>query len=326
MTKKILITGGVGFSGSAFVEYLVENTDWKITLIDRFSYAGRLASIAHIPQHNIKIVYHDFSSPFTDKLIRSIEEQDYFCHMGAETNVLNSFNNPKPFIDSNVIGTMNVLEAARMLQPEKILNISTDEAIASVSDLSGNPKTELDKLNPSNVYSATKCCAELMGYSYHRSYGVPVITTRTSNMFGPRQHVEKFVPMTIGKILRGETVDIHVKIDKETGEQQMGSRQWTYVVNQAVFLHKLLISGVPGQIYHLSGIRKTNLEIAHLLGDLLGKIPKIRFVDVLDKWRGHDLHYNVAGSHISLPIEYPFEESMQKTIEWYADPKNRSWL
>jgi len=316
MSTKFLVTGAAGFAGSHIAEELLQYEDAEVISLDRLTYAGRLDRLAHLPRNRIRAIYHDFRAPLSDALLKHIGPVDYIIHNGAESHVARSFKTPRLFVDSNIIGTLNMLEAARKLQPKKFIYVSTDEVFGPAQE---EPYKETDPLRPTNPYAATKAGGELLAYSYFRSFGLPVIITRTMNMFGERQHPEKFVPMTIGKILRGEQIDIHV-----SAAGKCSSRQWLHARVQGQMLCFLLREGMPGQKYQMAGTPASVLEMAQLIAKFLD-MP-LRWRDVLPDRPVHDLSYAVDDSSLRK-IWTPtlnFEDSLRQTVLWSA--ANPLWL
>lgn len=318
--KKVLITGGAGFTGSHIVERILRETEWKIISLDRLTYAGSLDRLAHLPKERIKVVHHDFRVPFEAQLLRELDGVDYIIHNGAETHVKRSFTTPGLFIESNIIGTFHVLEAARKLSPERFLYTSTDEVFGPSSV--NQCFTENDSLIPSNPYSASKAGGEMLVRAYFRSFQLQTITTRTMNMFGERQHPEKFIPMTIRKILQGEKVTIHV-----SPKQEIGSRQWLHASVQASAIIFLLEKGVPGEVYHIAGENHCNLSIARRIADILEMDLGWSLVNAYEEFPAHDLHYSIDATKI-LKLGWfnraSFEAQLAKTVRWTKE--HPDWL
>lgn len=288
MAVTILVTGISGFAGSYIAEEILKYEDCSIVGLDRYSYAGPMKNLAHLDQSRIKLVYHDFTHPL-DAILPSLGNVDYILHNGAETHVKNSLTDPAPFIASNIMGTFNMLEAARILKPKKFLYVSTDEVFGA----STIPHKEDDALTPSNPYSATKAAGEYLVRAYGRTYGVPYIITRTTNLFGKRQHPEKFVPMVLNHLRNHSIVDIHTDANGE-----MGSRQWIHASDQASALVFLLKSDFVNETFHIAGERKTNLEIADILARATGETLFWNQINARQLFSGHDLHYALDDSKL----------------------------
>lgn len=301
--SRFLVTGGCGFAGSHIVEELCQ-TDNDVVVMDCLTYAGRLENLLG---WDCTLVHHDFSQPIPD----TIKPVDYVIHNGAESHVLRSLQDPEKFVRSNVVGTLNLLEWSRKTGVKKFVYVSTDEVFGP-SML--RAYTESDVLRPTNPYSATKAGGEFLAHSYFRSFGVPVVITRTVNMFGERQHPEKFVPLVIKKLLDDEVVDIHAEKD------EIGSRHWLYAGEQAQGVAWLAEHGEPGRSYHVaSGARRTNLAMAELIAKIVGK--PLQYQLVRYAWSGHDLHYDIRESSESKnwKSSESFEDQLAKTVNWYLE-------
>jgi dTDP-glucose 4,6-dehydratase len=303
---RALLTGIAGFSGSHIAEQILKTTDWDIVGLDCLTYA---ADVDNIPcSKRVSFICQDFSEPM-NKWLEIIGPIDYIAHVGAETHVKNSLENTEPFIKSNIVGTYQMLELAKILKPKKFIYVSTDEVFGT--SLVGHK--EEDTLNPSNPYSASKAAGEMLVKAYHSSFGVPAIITRTTNIYGSRQHEEKFIPMTIGKIRRGETIEIHS--DKKG---IVGSRQWIHASDQALALIFLLQNGEIGETYHIAGQRRSNLDVLIALEDLITtRKSNIRNVDAFKQYPGHDLHYALDDSKIremGWAPKLSFEEGLALTV------------
>lgn len=307
--SRFLVTGAAGFVGSHIVEELLHRNH-DVVALDCLTYAGALGNLAHLIGKRLTIVHHDFTNP-----LPNIGNFDYIIHNGAQSHVKRSLDNPEVFVKSNTIGTLNLLEYARRGNLKKFVYVSTDEVFGPAKP---TPYKESDALNPTNPYSAAKAGGEFLAHSYYRSFGVPVVTTRTSNIFGERQHNEKFVPLVVGKVLRGEVVDVHANPRGRLDDYEVGSRNWLYAGEQARALATLAEHGIPGQVCHVSaGVRKSNLEIAELIAKILDVPLKYRIVNGN---RGHDFHYALKESPQSIywKSTKPFEELMKQTVNWYA--------
>lgn len=324
---RILVTGACGFVGSHIIDVLTENwnpyiRDREIIALDSLTYAGRLDRIEEFRHRNVKFQYHDFRFPLSPALLKNIGPVDYIVHNGAETHVSRSFKDPRIFVDSNIIGTMNMLEAARVLKPKKFIYTSTDEVYGP--NISETGFTETDALNPTNPYAAAKAGAEYIAYSYYRSFGVPVVITRTMNMFGEKQHPEKFIPLVIKKILNSEIINIHgITVENQWVS---GQRCWLYVKDQARAIEFLLEKGIAGETYNISGTKRSNWFIANFIGDLLNHIPWAMTKTESDR-PVHDFSYSVDDRKIrslGWKPEYSIESSLKQTVEWTL--KHREFL
>jgi dTDP-glucose 4,6-dehydratase len=266
------------------------------------------------------MVFHDFRQAFSGALLRDIGEVRYVIHNGAETDVYSSLREPHRFIESNIIGTMHVLDACRSLQPEKVVYTSTDEVFGPAPD--GVWFDEEAAIHPSNPYAASKAAGECLANAWFKSFGVSAITTRTMNMFGEMQYPEKFVPMVIRKLIQGEKIQLHAS---KTGE--MGSRHWIHARNQADAILFILKKGKVGETYHVVGREYTNQQIASFIAEFANKVLVSETVDAETHRPGHDLRYALDGTKLRLLGWEPpvlFLESLKNTVEWTM--KHREWL
>ena len=328
MIKNILITGGCGFIGHHFVEHLYLTTDWNIIVIDKLSYASngfeRLRDTDTLNSERIKVFTTDLILPLSDGLIKEIGEINYIVHMAAETHVDNSIKNPKLFIENNIQSTYNLLEYARNYLPnlDQFFYFSTDEVFGPA--LGDTLYKEWDRHRPTNPYSASKSAAEQICIAYENTYKIPLKIVNVMNAFGERQHVEKFIPLCIKKILNGEKIYIHSYPDKKTS----GTRFYIHGRNIAAAVLFLIENGKIGEKYNISGEREvSNLEMAQMIAKFVGKPLDYEMVDFHSDRPGHDLRYGLDGSKLfemgfQLPLN--FEESLRKTVEWTLE--NRKWL
>ncbi len=343
--SKILITGGAGFIGHHVVEHFLKKTDFEIAILDRLSYSSsgleRLRDIEVMkelnePGNRVKIFTADFTKPIVDGLADEIGQVDYILHMGAETHVDNSIENPEPFVLSNVVGTLQMLQFARTQKALKaFIYFSTDEVFGPAPE--GVAYAEWARYNSGNPYAAAKAGGEELALAFANTYRVPVMITHTMNVFGERQHPEKFIPKVIRKVLAGETVTIHANKDKT----KAGSRYWIHARNVAgavLFLIDLrekqiasdergLATPVADKFNIVGELEVDNLEMAQYIAEVLGKELKHEMVDFHSSRPGHDLRYALDGSKMkllgwSLPLS--FLESLKHTIEWTI--KNDKWL
>lgn len=337
MSKNILITGAAGFIGSHLCEHLLKNTDWTITIIDRLTYAGNLSRLAQMDiwekeRRRVTFKYHDFRSPFTGKVLEQITEKplNYIIHMGGETHVGNSLKQPLIFAESNVIGTINMLELAKFATPDKFLFVSTDEVYGPVEG--DQLHVEGEPHRPSNPYSASKSGAEDFCYAYLKSFGVPVIITNTMNNFGERQDAEKFVPMVLKNIVSNQPVNIHCKLsppheDCEQAVLDISSRCWLHARNHADGLLFIIDHGKIGERYNIVGVRRNVLEMAEMIAKFAKCKLDPKFIDFHTYSPGHDLHYGLDGSKLvtmGWQAPFDFESSLKKTVKWTMD--HSEWL
>lgn len=352
MKPKILITGGCGFIGHHVVEHLLKNTNWDIVILDRLNYASkgfeRLRDIEVFPDNEkrVSIFTYDFVNPIEEGLLQEIGQVDYILHMGAETHVDNSIKEPMKFVYNNVVGTGNILQFARIQTSlKRFIYFSTDEIFGPAPE--GVAYKEWDRYCSTNPYSATKAAGEELAIAYANTYNIPVTITHTMNVFGERQHPEKFIPKVVKKVLKGETVDIHASKDKK----QAGSRFWIHARNVAAAIHLLLekepllndyekigdkTHWLPVSKWNIVGEKELdNLELARAIHRILAEQKladtelRYNMVDFHSSRPGHDLRYALDGTKLKAAgFELPmnFEETLEKTIKWMVAPVNNKWL
>jgi dTDP-glucose 4,6-dehydratase len=325
---KILITGGCGFIGHHFVEHVCKSTDWDIIIIDRLSYASngfeRLRDTDTLNDKRIKVYTCDLILPLSEGIIKEIGEVDYIVHMAAETHVDNSIKTPELFLDNNIKSTFNLLEYARNHLPnlKTFFYFSTDEVFGPA--LGDTLYKEWDRHKPTNPYSASKSAAEQICIAYENTYKTPLMIVNVMNAFGERQHVEKFIPLCMKKLLNNEKIYIHSYPDKKTA----GTRFYIHGRNIAAAVLFLIKNGEIGEKYNISGEKEvSNLEMAQYIAKFMNKELDYEMVDFHSDRPGHDLRYGLDGSKLfdmgfKLPLN--FEESLRKTVEWTLD--NQKWL
>src|ERR1035437_1077427 len=327
---RVLLTGGNGFAGHHVAESLLKNTDWNIDIMDRLSYASngysRLKEVDCYDDSRIRHFSHDFTMPIVEGLQDELADTDYIIHMGAETHVDNSIENPEPFVRCNVLGTMNVLEFARRCKDlKKLFYMGTDEVFGPADrELVPNGFKEWDRYNSTNPYSASKAGGEELCLAWANTYGTPVIIGHTMNIFGERQHHEKFIPKVIRAVLTGEKVYIH----SDASLTVSGSRFWIHARNVAQAILFLLENGENRDKYNIVGEKEvSNLEMAEFIAKVLGKELNYEIVDFHSSRPGHDLRYGLDGTKLKeMGFHYPksFEDSLAKTIEWTL--KHPKWI
>jgi len=342
MPKTILITGGAGFIGHHLIEHILKNTDWKIVILDALTYAGDLNRLIDIniwekEKYRVKFIWHNLGSPISKNIHKLIGPVDYIWHLAAETHVDRSLEDSIPFVLSNVLGTANLLEYVKHYQPnlKKFLYFSTDEVFGPAPQETFF--AEAYTCNPSNPYAATKEGSEALSKAFAFSFGIPVMITRTMNCFGERQHPEKFIPKTVGAILKGDLVTIHGI------PPQISSRCWIHARNVGDALLFLMEKGEIIRkeqqfdpqygIYHIVGEERDVLYLANRISEIIkGRKLDDREIEYVDFHRtrpGHDLRYALSGEKIAKMGWKPklsLEESFEKMIKWMIRPENQKWL
>jgi dTDP-glucose 4,6-dehydratase len=353
---RVLVSGAGGFAGHHFLEHALVNTDWDIVATDSFRHKGKTDRIAEVLvngpnrvskgpwDYHVEVLTHDLTAPFSEQSVERLGQIDYIVAYASESHVDRSISDPVPFVRNNVDVALNTLELARRLRPRALVWISTDEVYGPVeaTDLKGHP--EWDTIMPSNPYAASKAAQEDIAFSYWRTYGVPLVFVNCMNMIGERQDPEKFVPMVISKVLRGETVGIHAQ------GAEIGTRHYLHARNLAdgiLFLLKNQVGdfkgpsmfGVHGRAlqdprsdrpdrYNIATPdRIDNLTLAQMIADFAGRHLSYQFQDFHSTRPGHDPHYGLDPSKMeSLGWKPPLslEASLKQTVEWTM--RNKNWL
>lgn len=307
---RMLITGGAGFIGSNFVHCLAENRDYELLVLDKLTYAGSLKNIQEV-RNKIEFIHGDIADQET--VSRVMRDCDMVVNFAAETHVDRSIEDPGIFVKTDVIGTYNLLENVRKYDVERYLQISTDEVYGSIESGSFTEKSNLD---PSSPYSASKAGGDLLVGAYWKTYGTPVIITRSSNNFGPRQYPEKLIPLFILNALHDNPLPVY-------GDGK-NVRDWIYVMDNCKGIEVTLLKGKLGELYNIGGgNERNNLEITRLILELLNK-PESLITFVKDRL-GHDRRYSLDSSKImklGWKPEITFEEAMKETINWYKEYRN----
>ena len=315
--SKILVTGGLGFIGSNLITKLLEKK-YKVLNIDKISYASNFYNTKDFSKNkNYKFIKCNLSNlKKLQKIINKFKPSGIF-NVAAETHVDRSIDGPKSFIDSNIIGTFNLLEIIRNYKNKiKIVHISTDEVYGDV--LKGRSKED-DPYKPSSPYAASKASSDHLVYSYVKTFNIPAIITNCSNNFGPRQHPEKLIPKLIYNILNNKNLPIYGK--------GKNSREWIYVGDHCDALIKVYKSGKLGKFYNIgSNYNIDNLTVVKKLLNIakkkinLGKNVKIKFVK--DR-PGHDMRYAINSNKIKNELKWKpkvnFMDGLEKTFDWYKD-------
>lgn len=327
--KRVLITGGAGFIGHALIEHLLETTDFHVVSLDRLDVSGCLSRINDVISKDerwrsrVSVVWHDLKAPLNDHVISSLGSIDYILHLAASSHVNRSIEFPLQFIMDNVVGTCNLLDYARKSckSLELFLYFSTDEVFGPAPE--GVVFKEDDKYNAKNPYSASKAGAEELCNAYANTYGMPIIVTHTMNAFGPRQHLEKFIPMLIHKLSNDEDVTIH---SNKQGTKS-SSRRYLFSKDVAEAVRFLMLNGVPGQKYNVcSDLETDNLSLALLIAKLMNKELKYELKYPEKERPGNDFRYAVSGEKLhdlGWNQDVTLEEGLRKTIEWYV--ANPGW-
>ncbi|OPY28782.1 MAG: dTDP-glucose 4,6 dehydratase [Methanobacterium sp. PtaU1.Bin242] len=307
---KMLITGGAGFIGSNFVHYIHDNYDYQIVILDKLTYAGNKDNLKDILDE-IQFIKGDIGSQ--EDVKTAMKDCDVVVNFAAETHVDRSIEDPSIFVKTDVLGTYNLLEQVRKYDVEKYLQISTDEVYGSIENGSFS---ELSNLDPSSPYSASKAGGDMLVRAYYKTYDLPVLITRSSNNYGPYQYPEKLIPLFILNAMKNKPLPVY-------GDGQ-NVRDWIYVLDNCKGIDTILNKGKIGEVYNIGGgNEKTNLEITHLILDILEKPESlIKFVD--DRL-GHDRRYSLD-SHKTQELgwkpNWSFEDGLRETVGWYKENKD----
>ncbi len=327
----ILVTGGAGFIGSALVRHLLENTAHVVVNVDKLTYAGHLASLAPVADHPRHRFEHVGIAEA--EAVRRLFERyrpDAVMHLAAESHVDRSIDGPADFIQTNIVGTYVLLEAARTcwqgLPPERrdafrFLHVSTDEVYGSLG--AGDYFREDTPYDPRSPYSASKASSDHLARAWHHTYGLPVLVTNCSNNYGPRQYPEKLIPVVILNALRGKPIPVY-----GTGENV---RDWLYVEDHVRALLAVLREGRPGQTYNIGGrSEKSNIEVVRQICAVLdeehprsGRGSYAEQVAFVEDRPGHDFRYAIDAGKIGRELGWTpaerFEEGLRKTVRWYLE-------
>lgn len=311
---RIVVTGGAGFIGSNFVRHLLrEHDDVEVVNLDKLTYAGNLENLRDVEDDPR---YSFVRGDICDGAVvhAALAGADAVVNFAAETHVDRSISDPQDFIRTDVLGTHTLLEAVRELGVDRYIQVSTDEVYGSIDE---GAFTEDSDLDPSSPYSASKAAADLLVLAYHRTYGTPVLVTRSSNNYGPYQYPEKIVPLFITNALDGEPLPLY-------GDGR-NVRDWLYVEDNCAAIDLVLREGTPGTVYNVAGGAEVeNLELTHRIIELLGKDPGlIRFVP--DR-PGHDRRYALDCSRLRAlgwAPRTPFIDGLAATVAWYCE--HREW-
>ena len=308
--KKLLVTGGAGFIGSCFIRHILNKyPDYQVINLDALTYAGNLENLNDVKNNpNYTFVKGNICDK---KLVRDLISQvDWVVNFAAESHVDRSITEPEIFVETNIQGTLNLLEACKEIGIERYLQVSTDEVYGSLGKT--DYFTETTPIAPNSPYSASKASADLLVQAYFETYALPTLITRCSNNYGPYQYPEKLIPFFISQLLKGEKVPVY--------GDGMNVRDWLYVYDHCEALDMVLHNGKFGEVYNIGGHNeKTNLEITKIILSAMGKDENsIKYVE--DRL-GHDKRYAIDNTKIQTQLGWKpsmtFEEGIKLTIDWY---------
>jgi len=328
--KKVIVTGGAGFIGSAVIRDLIQNTNIEVINIDKLTYAGNLESLKLVEESpKYKFIKADICNKEEILKIFEDEKPDGVMHLAAESHVDRSIDSPADFIETNIIGTYNLLEASRKVfqnNPNFIFHhISTDEVFGDL-ELDDAPFTETHSYSPSSPYSASKASSDHLVRSWGRTYNLPIVVTNCSNNYGPFHFPEKLIPHVILNALAGKPLPIY-----GDGKQ---IRDWLFVEDHAKALIKVIQEGIVGETYVVGGNNeKANIEVVETICDILQEKvldSGIKYRDLITFVKdrpGHDRRYAIDASKIKNELGWTptesFETGLEKTIDWYLE--NEDW-
>ena len=318
--KKIIVTGGLGFIGSNLIDYLI-NKNYFVINIDKITYSSNFYNTNEFKKSKYyKFIKCDIKNKKIEKILFKYKPECIF-NLAAETHVDRSIDNPEKFMQSNIIGTFNLLECFKKFSNKhksKLIHISTDEVYGDV--LFGRSK-ENDPYQPSSPYAASKAASDHLVRSYLRTYKIPAIVTNCSNNYGPKQHPEKLIPKLIYNILNGKPLPIY--------GNGKNSREWLYVIDHCAALYKVYRKGQVGEFYNIGSNKNlNNLEVSRKLLDVSKKIVKLdkktKIFFVKDR-PGHDVRYALDSKKIKKNLNWrpkiSFEEGIKLTFKWYNENK-----
>ena len=340
--KRVLITGGAGFIAHHTIKLILENTDWEIVSLDRLDYSGNLNRIADMMsefdkknQRRVRIVFHDLRAEVNEMLKADLGNFDYIIHMAASSHVDRSIDDPMSFVLDNVVATCNILNFCRKNDSlKRFIYFSTDEVFGPAPK--GVNYKERDRYNSTNPYSATKAGGEELAVSFENSYKLPIYITHTMNVFGERQHPEKFIPMVIRKVRDNESVTIH----SDESKKIPGSRHYIhakdvadgclYLLNNESKINNLKkdYGGAKCPKFNLVGpIELNNLDLANKIAKAQNKNLKYEMVDFHSSRPGHDLRYSLDGKlmeELGWSPKISIDERINQVVNWSLN--NDRWL
>lgn len=334
----VLVTGGCGFAGHHLVEHLLATTNHRVVILDSLTYAGRADRLTDIEGYDpdrVRILWHDLRAPLPAH--PALEDVTAVLHLAAESHVDRAIANPVPFVANNIMATLNLCEWARHRELTHFVQISTDEVYGPAAE--GHAHREWEPAIPSNPYAASKAGQEAIAISFWRTYGLPVVITNTMNLYGERQHPEKFVPMLVRNISQGKRVKLHGRplpgiVTGLTWEPS--ARHWLHARNHADALCWIL-ERTPARYgdkdvdrpdrWHVAGEERTVLEMADLVGQILHWQPAIMWEDYHSSRPGHDHRYALDSSKIHAAGWKPplsLDDALERTVRWMV--AHPAWL
>lgn len=332
---KLLVTGGAGFIGSNLVQHIIDRPEVeKLVNLDCLTYAGHLANLERVANHE-RYRFEKVDLRDKSEVMRVVKEHGitHVMHLAAESHVDRSIDGPGDFIQTNIVGTFNLLEACRVAwldggtadEDRRLLHVSTDEVYGSLGET--GLFTETTPYAPNSPYSASKASSDLLVRAYHHTYGLPTVMTNCSNNYGPYQFPEKLIPVVIDKVVNRQSIPIY-------GDGK-NIRDWLYVTDHAEALWQVLLKGGLGESYNIGGNNEwANIDIVNLMCDVIDELrPDLggdsrSLITFVKDRPGHDRRYAIDASKTEREIGWSpvesFETGIRKTIGWYLE--NRPWI
>ena len=309
----VLVTGGAGFIGLNFVHYLLEHTSYQITVIDSLTYASHPQEIQALTSDpRLRFVKGSISNK-SDLEATMDRKYEAIVHFAAESHVDNSIQNADDFIQTNIVGTYQLLEQLKSGAAKRMIHVSTDEVYGTLTPVQ-QPFTELSPLSPNNPYSATKASSDLLVRAYYETFKLPLLITRCSNNYGPFQNKEKFIPTIVLKALQDQQIPVY-------GDGQQ-IRDWLYVQDHCKAISLILESGTPGEVYNIGGgNERKNIDVVKRILEIMGKSDKL--IEFVEDRKGHDRRYAIDSSKLQNELGWKqtstFDQSLLNTVQWHIN-------
>ncbi|MDA0836713.1 MAG: dTDP-glucose 4,6-dehydratase [Planctomycetota bacterium] len=314
----ILVTGGAGFIGSNFVRYILEEHDeFKVLNLDKLTYAGNLENLKEVEANqNYEFVCGDICNADLVSLLLRQHSISAVINFAAESHVDRSIAGAAEFVQTNVQGTLNLLDRAKEHGIDRFLQVSTDEVYGSLGDTGAF--TESSPLQPHNPYSASKASADLLVHSYHHTFGMPVLITRCSNNYGPYQFPEKLIPLMISNAMEGKPLPVY-------GDGK-NVRDWIHTLDHSKAIEAVLLNGKPGETYNIGSENEwANIDLVHRILELVGASEDL--ITFVKDRPGHDRRYAIDASKAKAELgwgpQIGFEDGLAETVNWYK--QNQEW-
>jgi dTDP-glucose 4,6-dehydratase len=309
----ILITGGAGFIGLNFVNFILKNTDYEITILDALTYASHPEEINKLIK-NPRVRFIQANIIDTEEIKPALDRvYEVLVHFAAESHVDRSIKDGEIFIQTNIIGTFNMIQIVMDGFAKKMIHVSTDEVYGTLQK-NEKPFTEHSPIAPNNPYSASKASSDLIVRSYYQTFGLPLITTRCSNNFGPFQNKEKYIPTIIYQALQEKKIPVY--------GDGLQIRDWLFVEDHCSAIASIIENGKYGEVYNIGGgNEKTNIEVVKQILAIMGKSESL--IDYVTDRVGHDRRYAIDSSKLQSELgwiqQHTFQESLEETVKWYIE-------